>query len=131
MGFGMRNVALPWLIAGLALPVAAPGFGQELPPLTGKDVAIHMDPSAEREPRFYPEVAQKHHVEGAASVLCTINDKGVLSACATAAENPPGYGFAEATARLASHMRVAPRAKDGSPTAGRKLRIDMVYKLPG
>jgi TonB family protein len=117
------------LVAALSLLLSA-SSAADLPPLTGNDVRVQVDSSASKELRFYPEAAQRAHIEGIASVLCTITADGRLSDCTTAVENPPGYGFAAATVRLASHMRVAPRAKDGSPTVGRSLRVDMAYKLP-
>ena len=110
----------------LGLPVAA--SAQELPPLTGRDVALNMKPTAPE--RFFPEAAQKANVEGEATALCTISRKGDLTDCQVTQETPLGYQFGDAVVRVAGGMRVSAKTKDGSPTEGRRFQLHMYFRLP-
>ena len=117
------------VIVALAV-VCTSAHAQDVPPLTGRDVEIRIRDRGEPQ-QFYPEVAQKAHVEGHASALCDVAQNGDLLNCVLSNETPEGYRFGEATTRLASKLRIAPTAKDGTPTVGRKFQFEMNFKLPG
>jgi TPR repeat protein len=54
------------------------------------------DPAA----TYYPDRAQRLNVEGRARVACKVSAAGAPSVCTWTEEDPPGYGFGPAAARL-------------------------------
>lgn len=79
--------------------------------------------------RYYPERAQEREVEGSATVSCIVGADGRLS-CTITSEEPPGYGFGEATLRIARQFRVAPATRDGQPTSGGRITRRIRWQLP-
>ena len=114
------------LILAVALAAASPSPGEQ-PPLGGNDVTFRV---VSGDNRFYPETAQRREIEGAATAVCVIGADGRLSDCQVLSEAPEGYNFGGATLKLMAALKIASKAKDGSPTAGRRFRFDMKFKLP-
>lgn len=77
-------------------------------------------PDAEDYIRYYPPRAWEENVGGQVTLDCIVNADGRLS-CAITAEEPTGYGFGEATLRVARHIRVALETADGQPTPGSRV----------
>jgi TonB family protein len=115
------------LVIAAAMQAASPESGSE-PPLAPPDVSFQVDDAGIR--RFYPEAARRARVEGSAVANCVIMPSGHLQNCTLEAESPEGHGFGKATLLLLSRMRIAEKAGDGSPTAGRKFHFPMRFKLP-
>lgn len=86
-------------------------------------------PDARDFSRYYPERAQERDVEGRATLDCIVGADGRLN-CTITNEDPPGYGFAEATLRVSRHFRVAPATRDGVPTSGGRFRRTIRWVLP-
>ncbi len=86
-------------------------------------------PDARDYSRYYPERAQEREVEGRATLDCIVGSDGRLN-CTITNEDPPGYGFAEATLRVSRHFRVAPATRDGVPTSGGRFRRTIRWVLP-
>lgn len=86
-------------------------------------------PDARDYARYYPERAQEREVEGRATVECIVNANGSL-ACTVTSEDPPGYGFGEATLRVTRHFRIAPSTRDGVATSGGRIRRTIRWQLP-
>jgi protein TonB len=115
------------LAVALLLSVFLPALAnaQDQAPLTGKDVVQRMtDPQLQR---YFPEAALRGDIHGSASVLCSITAEGALADCAPATEEPVGKGFGAAASKIATFVRIAPLAKDGSQTAGRKYLFVMKF----
>ncbi|HEX7948132.1 MAG TPA: energy transducer TonB [Phenylobacterium sp.] len=90
-----------------------------------------LPPPAQADPlRYYPEVAQKRGVEGAATIACIVTAQGALTGCKVETETPAGWGFGEAALQLAPLFRMKPKAKDSAPVAGRPVSIPIRFKLP-
>src|SRR5258706_15959160 len=83
--------------------IASLAHGQDVSPLTGKDVTLRSKPNLSR---YYPNGAAMAHKQGAASVICVIGDKGDLSGCSIQSKAPPGDGFAAAGMKPATHPRI-------------------------
>jgi TonB family protein len=125
-------------IAGIFMAAAvaaapAPGgpiaSGADLPPLRGEDVAWTYLPASQQH-RYYPPGALEKGVEGKVVMLCVIDPEGTVGHCRLISEKPAGQDFAAATARTVHDEWKAPRlARDGSPTAGRKVVITLDWKL--
>lgn len=113
------------LAIALVLVSATTVCAAELPPLEGADVDVTLRKSSSK---FFPAKTDGPR-EGTATVLCTITAKGELSDCAVQSERPAGFGFGAATVQLATEIiRIGPKAKDGSPTAGRRFLFPMKFK---
>ena len=78
--------------------------------------------------RYYPARAQERDQEGRATLDCIVAVDGRL-ACTITSEDPPGWGFGEATLRVSRHFRVAPQTRDGQPTAGGRFRRTIRWVL--
>lgn len=114
------------VISGLLL-VTSVANAAEQPPLTAQDVT----PAVRNIDRpFYPEHARSRGVEGRASVLCDIGQKGKFTGCRALEEDPKGCGFGDALVKLASSMSVPDRTKAGAPTSGRQYSFTLYFKLP-
>jgi protein TonB len=86
-------------------------------------------PDARDFARYYPERAQEREVEGRATIDCIVGADGRLS-CSVTNEDPPGYGFGDASLRVSRHFRVAPATRDGVPTSGGRFRRVIRWVLP-
>jgi protein TonB len=78
-------------------------------------------PTAQDFARYYPDRAKYEGVDGRATLDCLVNADGRLS-CTIVSEEPEGWGFGEATLRIARHFRIAPTTRDGTPTVGGRIR---------
>lgn len=86
-------------------------------------------PDARDFARYYPDRATERDMEGRATIECIVGADGRLS-CTVVSEDPPGYGFGEATLRAARHFRIAPATRDGVPTSGARIRRTIRWQLP-
>lgn len=78
-------------------------------------------PDARDFARNYPDLATQGNVSGRVTLDCRVVDRGRLD-CVVTNEDPPGYGFAEATLAISRQFRVAPATRDGRPTEGGRIR---------
>ena len=107
-------------------PVGAP------PP---KPSVISM-PTWERKPtgddvaRLYPKAAAAAHVEGRATIHCTVTASGDLADCRVAGEDPMGQGFGDAALAMASKFKMKPQTRDGVPGSGGQINIPIRFVLP-
>lgn len=84
-------------------------------------------PSGRDFERYFPERALQRGVSGRAVLDCLVAASGRID-CRVASEDPPGWGFGEASLRAAQHFRVAPATSDGAPTSGGRLRVPMTWR---
>jgi hypothetical protein len=54
---------------------------------------------------FYPDLAQRRNVGGRVLTACKISSSGTPTTCTWTEENPGGYGFGEAAAKLACSFK--------------------------
>jgi len=85
-------------------------------------------PTAQDFARYYPAEAFRQGVSGRATLECIVADDGRLS-CTVFSESPEGAGFGEAALRVSRHFRMAPATRDGTPTAGGRVRIPIRFAL--
>ncbi len=112
------------------IPIAVDPPPSPPTPSTITNAVFLEQPDARDFARYYPERAQEREVEGRATVECIVGADGRLS-CTVTSEDPPGYGFGEATLRVARHFRVAPATRDGVATSGGRIRRTIRWVLPG
>jgi periplasmic protein TonB len=78
-------------------------------------------PSAQDMRRLYPP--QQRGVEALVTADCLVDERGQFSTCEIVKESPAGRGFGESTVRLSKFFKMKPLDADGTPVAGRKLRL--------
>jgi protein TonB len=109
-----------------AVPVAAepPPASPPAPPiptvLTG---TVWTEQAHARDfARLYPRPARNANIGAYVTFDCLVASDGQLTGCTITREEPPGYGFDEATIVITQKFRVAPFTTDGIPTAGGRVR---------
>lgn len=81
--------------------------------------------------RHYPRLALSHDISGRVVLRCAVNDAGLLVDCTVISEDPTGWGFGEATLRLAQEFRVRPQRQDGAKTAGGTMTVPVRWMSRG
>jgi TonB family protein len=76
----------------------------------------------------YPERAQRMGVSGRAKIRCTAAEDGALNGCEVLEEFPRGFGFGDATLRIAHFFRLRATDQYGLSVAGRQVVIPMRWK---
>jgi protein TonB len=87
-------------------------------------------PDARDYARYYPPRAMDRSQEGRVTLDCLVDAGGRIS-CSVTSEDPPNWGFGEASLRVARHFRVAAQTADGRPTTGGRIRRTIVWRLGG
>jgi len=85
-------------------------------------------PTAPDFARHYPPRALEQRIEARVELDCTSAADGRLS-CSVASEEPKGWEFGDATLRLASLFRLAPTTRTGEASAGRSLRLPVMWRI--
>lgn len=88
-------------------------------------LTLTQDPEA-----LYPDAARRQNIEGRTRFRCTVSMDGTLTACRVTAEQPAGYGFAQATLKLTTFMRMGPTLPDGQPSVGQTIERGVNWRLP-
>jgi len=83
-------------------------------------------PSADDFARFFPTIADSHHIEGRAVVDCLVQADGTLK-CAVSSETPTNLGFGQAAVDIMHLYRVAPPG-DGSSVTGRLVHKAISFR---
>jgi TonB family protein len=100
----------------------APTWGLEI-----SDVSWVREPSSRDFARYFPRRALDQGQSGRVTLDCVIAGNGRLD-CSVAQESPSGYGFGDAALSISRNARVRPTLPDGSPAAGRHLRLPLSFR---
>jgi hypothetical protein len=106
-----------------------PATLSEANPVIGKPDWAALPSGADFAQAFPPKAKQEGVLQARVMLVCTVAAGGELSDCTAESEDPPGYGFGEATVRLAEKFRVNVWTAEGLPTIGGALRIPLRYDL--
>lgn len=79
---------------------------------------------------YYPPGAFESGIDGAAIVDCLVGREGSLSDCRVVVEGPQDQGFGPAAASLAPMARLASATASGHPSAGRRVKAAIRFRLP-
>jgi protein TonB len=99
-----------------------PSWGLEI-----SDVQWVREPSSRDFARYFPRRALDEGQSGSVTLDCVIGGNGRLD-CSVAHESPSGYGFGDAAINIARQTRVRSTLPDGSPAAGRHLRLPLSFR---
>ncbi len=80
-------------------------------------------PTADDMAEAYPARAQRSGLSGTAMVNCVIAPQGALDDCRVVSEDPPGWGFGEASLKVAKLFRWPTVNRDGQITIGHRKMI--------
>ena len=120
------SLATALFSAAVLVQFSARAPSANLPPLTTKDVAVHMAAS-QTTPPFDPGESRAP-VEGSADVKCRIGQDLKLEACVMVSEAPAGRSIGGYAVQLFSRMEVGATTRDGSVTAGRMIVLRCTVK---
>lgn len=85
---------------------------------TGQDIAA-----------VYPPTAVEAGKGGAVLLDCRVAKEGSLEACQVEIEDPVGLEFGQAALELAPLFKMSETAPDGTDTAGRRIRIPILFNI--
>jgi protein TonB len=85
---------------------------------TGQDIAA-----------VYPPTAVEAGKGGAVLLDCRVATEGSLEACQVEIEDPVGLEFGQAALELAPLFKMTKQAPDGTDTAGRRIRIPIMFNI--
>ena len=77
--------------------------------------------------KYYPLRAKQLGAGGRVTLNCAVTGAGTLADC-TVAEDKPGYGFGDATLRIAKLFKMAPQTADGLPVTGGRFMTVIIWK---
>lgn len=86
-------------------------------------------PNGDDYARYFPRRALESNISGRATLDCLVAADGRL-ACTVTSESPENMGFGEAAIRIARQFRMRPQTVNGEPTAGGRVRLPLVFRVP-
>jgi TonB family protein len=87
------------------------------------------EPTGQDITEAYPPFARAQGIGGRATIECSVNGDGTLSACEVLSESPIATGFGGATLRVAGRFRMRPVLVAGKPLAGARVRISQGWAV--
>jgi hypothetical protein len=87
------------------------------------DPRLHLNPP-------YPFEARLRAVSARVVLRCRARADGSLEPCAIVEETPKGLGFGKAAVLGARTLLVSRQASDGTPIAGRRIEVPVVFNPP-
>ncbi len=106
---------------GTALADTAAGSG-------GDTVVQLRGPTPDEIYKAFPAKARYERMGGTAAMQCRIDAKGLLQECAVVSETPQGWGFGDATLRLARRFQISPTTRNGGSVAGMVLTVPITFR---
>lgn len=106
------------------MALAAGAYAKPCPPGAKPDWA--KLPTGEDLARTWSLVEQRITGPGSAVIQCVATETGALADCKIIAEEPPGYGYGQATLKTMRFFRIA---RPGCPDAGQIVRIPIRFEV--
>lgn len=117
------------VLAAMLMQAATPAAAPPRPSvITNPDWA--QRPTAQDLANLYPKAAAAAHVEGRATIHCSVLETGELTACRVTGEDPPGQGFGDAALAMAPKFKMKPQTRDGVAVSGGQINIPIRFGLP-
>jgi TonB family protein len=106
---------------GDAAPAKGAGASQHRPVIVAPDWV--KPPTGDDMAHAYPPAAVAARVSGKVNVRCKVRIDGGVDRCAVVLEDPPAWGFGEATLKVMPELRMRPKTVDGVPVDGGEVVI--------
>ena len=126
---------MPAFLAAVLLAASAAGAAPAHPAAAAGHRPTVVDPgwaalpSGDDMANAYPPAARLAGVAGSAKIQCKVRVDGGLEHCVVLREDPPGWGFGEATLSIAPNFRMTPKIVDGVPVEGGEVVIPINWQL--
>lgn len=117
------------LIALAAAAVSSASAIAAAPAPELREVTWVATPTGQDIANVYPPTAVEAGKSGAVLLECKVATQGSLEGCAVQIEDPVGLEFGMAALELAPLFKMSANAPDGSATAGRKIRIPIMFSI--
>ncbi|WP_296595610.1 energy transducer TonB [Phenylobacterium sp.] len=114
-------------LASAAISSAAAVSAAPAPEL--REVTWVATPTGQDIANVYPPTAVQAGKSGAVLLECKVATQGSLEKCAVQIEDPVGLEFGMAALELAPLFKMSASAPDGSATAGRTIRIPIMFSI--
>jgi len=114
-------------LASAAISSAAAVSAAPAPEL--REVTWVATPTGQDIANVYPPTAVQAGKSGAVLLECKVATQGSLEKCAVQIEDPVGLEFGMAALELAPLFKMSANAPDGSATAGRTIRIPIMFSI--
>lgn len=114
-------------LASAAISSAAVVSAAPAPEL--REVTWVATPTGQDIANVYPPTAVQAGKSGAVLLECKVATQGSLEKCAVQIEDPVGLEFGMAALELAPLFKMSANAPDGSATAGRTIRIPIMFSI--
>ena len=99
------------------------------PAPTLREVTWVATPTGQDIANVYPPTAVQAGKSGAVLLECRVATEGALERCNVQIEDPVGLEFGMAALELAPLFKMTANAPDGSATAGRTIRIPIMFSI--
>lgn len=86
-------------------------------------------PTGDDLARVYPRPALSRGLSGHTKMSCKVRKDGTLTDCAIVQEDPPGYGFGDATLAVAQYFKMTPTTADGKSVEGGTVIIPIAWRV--
>ncbi|MBI1196934.1 MAG: TonB family protein [Phenylobacterium sp.] len=117
------------LIALATAAVTSAAAVQAAPTPALREVEWIATPTGQDIASVYPPTAVKAGKSGAVLLECRVAAEGSLDGCSVEIEDPVGLEFGLAAMELAPLFRMTATAPDGTATAGRTIRIPIMFQI--
>jgi TonB family protein len=117
------------LIAMAAAAISSAAAVNAAPAPTLTQVNWVATPTGQDIANVYPPNAVEAGKGGAVLLDCRVATEGSLEACKVEIEDPVGLEFGQAALELAPLFKMTATAPDGSGTAGRRIRIPIMFQI--
>lgn len=117
------------LIALAAAVVSSAAAIKAAPAPTLTQVTWVATPTGQDIANVYPPTAVEAGKGGAVLLDCRVATEGSLEGCSVEIEDPVGLEFGQAALELAPLFKMEKQAPDGSDTAGRRIRIPIMFQI--
>ena len=118
-----------YLIALASAAISSAAVVSAAPAPELREVTWVATPTGQDIANVYPPTAVQAGKSGAVLLECKVATQGSLEKCAVQIEDPVGLEFGMAALELAPLFKMSASAPDGSATAGRTIRIPIMFSI--
>jgi protein TonB len=91
--------------------------------------AFGKRPDARAFEKYYPSRALEREKTGKVRLRCKVTANGSLTGCQVLNEDPPNWGFGDASMKITREFSVNPATADGRPTDGGVIEFTVSWTM--